>query len=750
MNQLEGLLILTALPLGILLAGYWMASLLVDHDASERIAYALVAGLALMLAAVAAVNYFQPLRGVAAYACLAPVLLTVLVPASRASLVRDMTDLLRHGPRAVLAGGALFFALLLWPVLLNPAELFYDATTNHDSFFWVAGAEHLKRNTYMDLPVISDTQPLTNATSAIIGWQPPWGRVGSEALLALTSSVINVSPLKLYLYATASLAVVWFALVWLALRTFVSDAPARLTAAAAACFQPILGFFHGNANLPNLLGTLTGTALIIAVERTVRAAPGPRGAFLAWAALATFSLHGLLCSYPEMLPFALLPCGLLWLRPWFTAARGTWWRAGLFLTAALGVGFALNAVTTVRAIHGFLASFSLARADATWANLFQPLESAEYVPAFFTLSISACKRLGGLAGWPLTLLILGLIGLVVWRSRDRYGLLAGLAGGMVLLAYTLATGFAYGLQKTVQFSGVFVTLLFPVAAVDLLLRSRAGARGIPRHAATAALGAIAAFMIYTSVMNCLETGKWSDRKVLSEDWFALRDQSRTALKDAPVLVEAASFRMAFFHSMWSTYFLHDSRLYFGARGEESAGYLRSWVVNEQRSPIPDPAAILVGRPWADSFDANSPRLLTGREFALLQNSNRVLHISGWFPLNGLPIYATREVVIDLLPHRDSALVLEFAPRRPAGWPAGEWEVLRTATGAEAFAAQLDGVAPWNFRIPLVAGQPNRVVVRLRGESVDRAREESRAAAAAGETDTDWLFVVRTVRIEDAP
>lgn len=735
MNQLEGLLILTALPLSMLLTGYWLAALLTDTGAVDRLAFAVVAGLVLLLAAVAAVNFFQPLRGIWAYGCLAPILLTFLLPRSRQSLWQDLRSVCRPFPRAAFGAGALFFVLLLWPVIQAPASLFYDGTSNHDSFFWVAGAEHLKRNSYMDAPVMSATQPLTNTTSALIGLKPDWGRIGGEGLLALASSVINISPLKLYLYATASLAIVWFALVWLALRTFVTDSPAKLTGVAIVCLQPIFVFFHGNANLPNLLGTLTGSALIIAVERTIRASTEGEFAFTAWATLAALSLHGLLCSYPEMVPFALLSCGLLWLRPWFRRPFGEYCRPGLVLTAALLAGLLLNPATTIRAVLGFFASFEQARADATWANLFNPLELAEYVPALFTLSISGSKELGWWFGWPLSLLMIGLIGLAVRRSRDPLGLIAALAGSFALLSYTIVTGFAYGWQKTVQFSGIFVALLFPVAVIELVARLRPTQPGTARRLATASLAVIIGFMAYANFMNCRDTYKWSDRKVISADWFTLREQSRGPLMDAPVLVEAATFRMAFFHGMWAAYFLPESHLYFGARGEESGGYLRAWVRNEQRDTIPAPAAVLVSRLWADTFDTNSPRILTGREFTLLQKSNRMLAMSGVQPLNGPPDYLSDAAAFELLPHSNGNLLMELAPRGSITVPSGEWTVRRQVDGQHEFKATLSGPPPWRIRIPLTAGSRNQV-------SFTYAHE-------GGPLDTA-TFQVRTLRIEDLP
>lgn len=734
MNQIEGLLILIALPLSLLCSGYWLAALLGSGTPLERLAFALLCGLAVLLAGVAAVNFFHPLSGVWAYACLAPALLTFLLPRSRVGLISDLRQTAKSSPRPVLLAAGLFFGLLLWPVLRAPSSIFYDGTSNHDSFFWIAGAEHLKRHTYMELPVISATQPLTNQASALIGWHPAWGRMGTEGLLALASAVIGVSPLKLYLYATASLAIVWFATVYLALRTFVTEKPAVLTGAALVCLQPIFVFFYGNANLPNLLGALTGAATIIAVERAARVGAASRVEFTAWATLAALALHGLLCSYPEMGPFVLLPCGLLWLRPWFTQGPRLFWRTGLLLAVVLLAGAVLNPATTIRGVRGFLASFAIARVDTNWANLFNPLDLSEYIPALITLSVSGAKELEWWFGGPLSVLILVVFGLIIRHSRDRFGLGASLSGSLVLLIYTLATGFAYGWQKTVQFSGIFFALAFPVAAVETLWSLRSGSVQ-SRRLATAALGALIIFLGFATVMNCRDIYKWSDRKVISADWFALRDQSRTTLRQAPVLIEAATFRMAFFHGMWSAYFLADSHIYFGGRGEESGGYLRSGIINELNREIPPPSAVLVGRSWAEAFDANSPRILTGREYTLLQKSNRVFKLSGVYPLNGVPDHASGAVFLEIQPHSDSHLLLELSPRSKAGWTAGEWKLTRHAEGAEDFTATVTGPSPWQLKISLVAARRNLIDITLAGHT-----------GPAGELS----FIVRGLRIEDGP
>lgn len=703
MNQIDGLLILTFLPLALLLCGYWLAALLSDNTAADRLAFAVLFGLALLLAAVAAVNFQRPLAGVWAYACLV-VGLPSLLPRNLTALWQDIREVLRGRPGGVALVLAGYLILLLWPVMKDPGSLFYDGTSNHDSFFWVAGAEHLKRHTYFELPGHTPTQPLLGTASAIVGWNPAWGRMGAEGLLALASSVIGVSPIKLYLYATACLYFAWLAGAWLALKTFVTANPGRPAALALAGLQPVFAFFYGNSNLPNLLGALTGAAFVIAFERALRSRRAGRPESDGYLVLAALAFHGLLCAYPEMTPFVLLPAGLLCLRHWWQAGfRAGWWPCVLAGGSIL-LGVALNVATTIRAFHGFLESFGMARADENWANLFSPLGLAEHVPGLVSLSVPAARQLGPWLGWPLTFVLLAAALLVVLRARDRLGLLAVFSGSAALLLYTLVTGFAYGWQKTVQFSGVLVGMVFPAAVVHALVAALGESGRLNRWLARLSLAAVPVFLAFATAMNFRETYKWSDRKVISADWFALRDASRTTLRQAPVLVEAASFPMAFFHGMWSAYFLTDSRLYFGARGEQNGGYLRGGVAQEGRFDIPAPAAYLVGRAWADTFDANSPRLLSGREYALLGRANRVLDLSGVFPLNGVPEVASARLALELAPAVASRLQFTLTPRPGQTTRDASWEIRRQAAGVEAYTATVSGPPPWRFAVPLLARQ----------------------------------------------
>jgi hypothetical protein len=586
-------------------------------------------------------------------------------------------------------------------LLTRSTLVFYDGTSNHDSFFWVSGAEQLKRHTYMVEPVKSATQPFFNGVGVLAGWRPMWGRIGGEGLLALLSSLVGVSPMKLYVASSAALFIPWVAATFLVARTFLVGRLTTPALIALVIAQPMFAFFHSNANLPNLLGVLTGALVVVATAQSLRGGANR----MPWLVLLAFGLHGLLCSYPELAPFILLPGGLLWLRAGFIrAAEPVWQRLGLTSLAYIA-GLALNPVTSIRAWFGFFASLGAAQADQNWANIFAPTPVSNYIPALLTMNLLTSADLGfGAALCSLFLLVV-----LVWVLRgahDRFGALAMLSGGALLLTYTLVVDFDYGWQKTAQFTGVFTSALLPIAAIDLFSRPPATRRWQPWF--HLALAGVSAFSLYATTRNLYLNHKWAERKAITADWFSLRDYIREHLVAAPVLVEGPSFRMNFFHSMWAIYFLHDSHLIFTDRGHENGGYLRAYTRTENSLSTP-PRAHLVHADWAATWDANSPRLFAGESVALLKEANRITEMEGFSPDNGVPEFAANTMRVTIRPHHPSHLLFELSPRSKVEISPGlRWRVTRTAGESAPFDVELSGPPPWHINVPLVATTDNRI------------------------------------------
>ena len=731
MNVFAQAALLIGLPAGMVLSGYWLAGYLHGVSAAERFAVATLAGLATLLWDVTVVNLFSPLAGFAAWLCLWQIALTLILPTARSALWEDLLTLFRSRRGVLgLAFSLVFLVALLWPVLHDPTLLFYDGTSNHDSFFWIASAEYLKRATYLVRPTVNPLHPLSDAVGALIGWKPIWGRMGAEGLLALVSSLSATAAIKIYITATATLFVPWVGGVFLSAKTFLQSRSTLLAIGALVLLEPIFVFFHGNSNLPNLLGILMASAVVVASERALREVR-PRWP---WLALLALGFHGLMCAYPEMLPFVLMPAALLWLRRCFVYkpvfnGRGLLAVAGAFIVATL-----INPASTLRAYSGFINSFMTARANQNWANLFEPLAPTEYLPAMLTLCVRAGRDIGPIFGALFSIGAIVCLILLVRKSRDRYGAIAMTAGTLVLIAYTLETKFNYGWQKAIQFGGIFCAALVPVAMVDYLSTSSL-APSKRDYLKRIGLVALLAFCGYATALNIFEEYKWSKQKLITQDWFNARDFAREHLRNAPVLIDGASFRMAFFHGMWATYFLPESEVYFAGRGKENGGYVRDIVINEATSKIPAPQAYLVSRAWADTFDANSHRLFLGDTVALLGEANRVSNWTGFTPENGVPLFVQETSILQIRPHSRSRLLLSLAPSTRKTSDTAHWKVTRKSAGGVPFAAELSGQAPWIFSVPLEPNVENDV--------------EFSVVNPTGAHDLFPPYSVRSLRVESA-
>jgi hypothetical protein len=197
-------------------------------------------------------------------------------------------------------------------------------------------------------------------------------------------------------------------------------------------------------------------------------------------------------------------------------------------------------------------------------------------------------------------MVLAATALAITRARDRFGAFAILTGAAVMFAYSLETRFGYGWQKTMQFAAVFVAAILPIGAIGAMGDFRPPVATLRRPAWWIS-ACVAVVFTGATIANCLEAHKWSHRKYLTRDWFAARDFTRKALRNAPVLVDTRAFPRPFFYTMWATYFLTDSRVYFSEADSGSGGYLQDFVRRDAITPVPAPRAILVSSSWAERF-----------------------------------------------------------------------------------------------------------------------------------------------------
>lgn len=598
-------------------SGYPVAARIGRASPAERLAVAALAGLALVLGNLSVINLFAPLDRAWAWLALWTVLWTLAHGPTRRLLRADLAAIVRHRRAACTAvGGLILLVALLWPLFGPSGLIYFDGTSNHDGYFWVSGAKYLQAHRYLDMPPLDRDHPWANLVRAVCGWHPAWGRVGGETLLATVASLVHADPVTIYWPVCAALFVPWTAAVFLVCRTFYIENLTVVAAGALGALQPLFVFFVVNSNLPNLLGVVVGAAALVAFERGLRATESRAG----WLLLTTLATHAMLFSYPEIGPFVALPAALLAARALLRAGPARR-RATAPIVAAM-LGLALNPVTTVRAYRGFLHSLGAAQHQAQWVDIFHRLMPGQYPPALATLSVPGIHYLGTAAGLFFSAVLL-LAAVAAWRrARDWWGAAATLAGGAILAGYTLATGFSYGWQKSVQFSAVFIAALVPVAALSIATAPVATALWVRLGRQALALGVAAVFLV-ALYFHVSDNVKWSQRKGLTRDWLALRTFAADHLSGTGVTVEQATFDYGFFDGMWAAYFLPDCRLVYGAVGRERGGYLRNTVYVEGDPAAPASGYSLVSRRWADAFGGRYERIFNGDQCVLLRGTNRM-------------------------------------------------------------------------------------------------------------------------------
>lgn len=698
------LLLIGAMALLLGAAGYPLTARLSSSRPAERFAGATLAGLAVWLWTLSVIALFRPLSGAWAWVTCWPVVWLALDPFARRHFGRDLLTLGRNRKAlGALAASVVLVAILLWPEWTQPGLVFHDGTSNHDAFFWITGAKYLQAHTYLEAPALDLSHPWANIVRAICGWNPAWGRAGAESHLAALASLTHCDPMRIYLSAVAGLLTAWVAAVLLVYRTFYTTNLTWLAALALGGLQPLFAFFVINGNLPNLLGCIMGSTVVFAVERALREAP----ARTAWLGLAVLATHATAFAYPEIVPFVLLPTAALIGR---AALRHQLPRASnLALIAAALACAVLNPATTVRAWVGFAHSFSSTHHDAQWADIFGQIEPVQYGPALATLSIEGALYFGPVLGAIGTLFLLWAAFRAVRRATDPVGAVATFLGGGALVAYTVLTGFTYGWQKTAQFTAVFLSAVLPVAALACF--SSGGSSGL-KHRARWALSAVIVGVFGAAIFfHGSGSLKWSHRKLIREDWFALRAASEATLRDASIRIEPDTFSYSFFYGTWAAYFLPDCRLVYTGADHQDAGYLRDRVGWDDPNSPTEVSAVLTGRAWADMFDANCERLREGREFALLRHANRVKLISGLSSANaGPPETAANTVVLEVEPHSASEfhLTLGGADKSEAVWAIAVHEA-----DGEPLVTTVQGPPPWKFRASLAGGRISRIEIHRR-------------------------------------
>ena len=708
MNFVFGSFLAAIASLLMIFAGYMVMGFLAGETRVNRVALASLLGLAWVVFVASVVGAVMPLRGAVTWIAWAPAFGVFALPTTRRQLMADIAGLVRS-PLALpaTAGLGLLWITLLLPFLVFPDLVLFDGKTNHDNFFWCVGAQYLQSHDYLTIAAKNRDFPLFNVTSSFCGWRPVWARMASEGYLALTSASFGETPIRLYNFLVSALALPWTLVTFALARRMGLPALRRYTVAFVFFCQPILFFFVANGNGPNLLGTLfSGGLWLVALLLTDRGARS-------WPLVITgiLLLHGILASYPEILVFALAPIGLLVLRQMFGEGSGRFRLFGLMVAIVL-IGLGLNPVTTVRLWTGIQSSITTARIDNGWANIFDRVTFAGYLPSFITLGIPSI-RLYGMAGGIVASVAVAMSFFVLFKSSSRrLELFFPMAGFLSLLAYTIFTSFGYGWQKSVQFFGIPLAAMFPVLLAGIAqekLRAAASHRGV----LVALLGTLG-IMVHTMVGVTAENLKSATSKGLTQSMLTLQARAAAEFPGQPVYVDGATFRAAFFQSMWSARLFPENPLVFISRQDQAGGYLRDFVQLDNPTVPATTGRYYVAANWARAFDYDPVPLVKDRVGVVLRQHNLMPEFAGFYREVGLPEMCQAEFSLAIYPYADGWLEFTLEPNGVAAPQCKLNGTVVTAAGTRRIETSLDGNGRLVARFPLQAGTRNAITAAISG------------------------------------
>jgi len=708
---LQGTLAAGSVSVLLVLAGYAVIGFLPNKTSLSRVALASLLGLAWVIFFASAVGPLVPLGRVVAWLTWIPAGIALLLPTTRNQIRRDFLALAQSPSARSAAGGlaVLWFALLL-PFLVYPDLVFFDGKTNHDNFFWCVGAEYLQSHNYLTVAARNREFPLYNLTWSFCGPNPVWARMGAEGYLALTSAMFGRSPVQLYNFLTTAFVVPWLLLTLAIARQLGLNKISPAGAALIACGQPILFFFIANGNLPNLLGVLFSGGLWLVVLLVAEARQ--RSWRMALAGL--LFVHGMLACYPEIFPVALAPIVFFAIRHFLIRTSG---RSNLLVWAAglVAGGLCVNPMTTVRLWSGILNSIGQVQQDSGWPNIFDRLTSAGYLPGLVTLAIPSVRLYGFAGGCVASVAVLASLFLLLRGTPHRSTLLISLSGFFGMLAYTMVQSFGYGWQKSAQFSGIHLAVIFPVLLVGLV---DGAVRARPwRPWALSAMVITLGVMVHAVIGTAAENLKLGGQKGLTQGLFSLRDRVAAKFPGQPIQVDGATFRAAFFHSMWSAELFPHNPLVFLSRSDQPAGYLSDSVTRANSTTPAATGLYYVGAAWAQAFDYDAIPVAADRVGVLLNQHNLITEFSGFYRPTGRPEMTGAEFGLVVVPYADGWLEFTLEPNGPTSANCRLSATVTTAKGGQNLEASLDASRRLKVRFPLAAGTRNTITATISGGPV---------------------------------
>jgi hypothetical protein len=418
-----------------------------------------------------------------------------------------------------------------------------------------------------------------------------------------------------------------------------------------------------------------------------------------------------MASYPEILVFALMPVGLLALWKSCAEKSGRFRVLGWAATIVV-VGLCLNPVTTVRLWSGIQNSIAQARDDSAWANIFSRVTFAGYLLSLVTLGVPSI-RLYRMAGGLVASVAVGVSTILIFKLNPRrLELFFSIAGFLTLLVYTIVTSFGYGWQKSVQFFGIPLAVMFPLLLVGIT-QERWRAFSAHRWTLVALVGTLGV-MAYSMVGVAAENLKSGSHKGLTQPMLTLRERAAAEFPRQPIYVDGATFRAAFFQSMWSASLFPDNPLVFVSREDEAGGYLRDFVALDNPTTQASTGRYYVGARWARAFDYNPTPLVADRVGVVIKEHNLVTEFSGFYRAVGLTEMCNADFSLAVYPYANGWLEFALEPNGVSSATCQFKGTVVTPAGAQSIEAKPDNRGHLVVRFPLTANVRNAITAVISG------------------------------------
>jgi hypothetical protein len=582
----SGLLVSLFVPLAV---GHFLIERLSPSprlDLPERVSWAMVIGLASLIAVLQWGHVFGGIARIGWFLVAAVVLGTflskgsfVVQPAASVYALLAKTDV----GGVVAAATVMVIGLLLLPLGWGGRGLFYEGTGNHDSIIYILNAERVGSHGFFDPAGSSFEAPVSSTVGAFVGPGAASGRIGSEHFLSFVSFLLGRDPTEVYLPVALSALVYFLAATYLFARTVLRID--RMDGVRRAVFLVLIlgcpGFLYTffNSNFANLYG-------IVFLHTCCACAPRVREWGWKWAVVGGLCVSALASVYTELILFLLLILGVMSVidavthrsvRVLYADARGWLFAMGIAAIvnplawyATLGV---LRDVSRVSATQG-----------ASWRDFMTGL------PAYQKIAIGVLMGCGSLVRHPeRSWLALSVGAFGGFRSfalgREARGMVCGV---LVTLGcgfgYALLMEFTYGETKVFQYVG---PLAYTIIMAGLLVPLEC----VPNVRYIKAAGYVPLLFPLIAVPCALKglqrgathTAKF---KTLDGDYQDLRRLAGTLPKGAHVLVGDSLFPQGgqYFLGHWIPYFLRRTVNYYpgsvqrtGMHGGYFAGALEgSW------------------------------------------------------------------------------------------------------------------------------------------------------------------------------